>query len=422
MNHQQERMMPRSRRPRSTRNAVTLWCAAALAASQAFATGTPLHVSIVAPVEGVTYVTGEPLGARGQVLSASEPAVKLTVRNAATGRFLRADGSWGRREWLPAAVAPAGSGAWSWSLAITPMSRGRHQIVLRARDAAHRARAVQYFLVDDEAPDDGPPGGGPPNVGFGEIVARCPYTHSRSDDPIVFPGQPGVSHLHSFFGAATTDAFSTAETLLDSPTSCDPLADHSAYWVPTLFVDELAIEPEQATFYYTNNETTAPTMLQTLPFGLRIIAGDPRRTGPNDGPSRYKWSCRGAPDSSTGDFVVCPAGHEFELLLDFPTCWNGNDLDSADHRSHMAYAAGKVCPASHPVAVPRLQFKLRYPTSGGPGVSLATGSGDDAHHDGHGWTIHGDFFNAWEPAELERRVEGCLRRGVKYGTDGLPLP
>jgi hypothetical protein len=33
----------------------------------------------------------------------------------------------------------------------------------------------------------------------GWLVA-CPFSHSLPDDPIVYPGQPGMSHMHDFFG------------------------------------------------------------------------------------------------------------------------------------------------------------------------------------------------------------------------------
>src|SRR4051812_19414717 len=31
-------------------------------------------------------------------------------------------------------------------------------------------------------------------------ITECPYSHSAKDDPIKFPGRPGASHLHDFFG------------------------------------------------------------------------------------------------------------------------------------------------------------------------------------------------------------------------------
>ena len=101
-----------------------------------------------------------------------------------------------------------------------------------------------------------------------------------------------------------------------------------------------------------------------------------------------------------------------ESYLDFPHCWDGRNLDSTDHKSHMAYPVNNACPASHPVVVPKLRQVMRYPVNGNPaGFRLASGAG---------YTMHGDFFNAWPEAEMARRVTDCIRIIVKCGTNGRP--
>ena len=42
-----------------------------------------------------------------------------------------------------------------------------------------------------------------------DFTTDCFPSHRAPDDPIVFPGQPGASHSHDFFGNTTTDASST---------------------------------------------------------------------------------------------------------------------------------------------------------------------------------------------------------------------
>ncbi|MFI6452282.1 DUF1996 domain-containing protein [Streptosporangium amethystogenes] len=152
---------------------------------------------------------------------------------------------------------------------------------------------------------------------------------------------------------------------------------------------------------------------QPLPLGLRIVAGNAKATGIDDPSGNARWSCLHAGHvASSKDFVNCPAGTMLESYLDFPQCWNGRDLDSADHKSHMAYPVGGACPASHPVPVPKLRQVLRYPVSGDPArLRLASG---------RGYTMHGDFFNAWPPAEMERRLRDCIRPIIKCGADGTP--
>ncbi|MEI6403953.1 MAG: hypothetical protein WCP59_17400, partial [Actinomycetota bacterium] len=48
-----------------------------------------------------------------------------------------------------------------------------------------------------------------PQGGRGQFVVECGFSHAGTDDPIVYPGQPGASHEHVFFGNTGTDAAST---------------------------------------------------------------------------------------------------------------------------------------------------------------------------------------------------------------------
>jgi hypothetical protein len=34
------------------------------------------------------------------------------------------------------------------------------------------------------------------------FFANCRFSHTNNDDPIVYPGEPGRSHAHTFFGNA----------------------------------------------------------------------------------------------------------------------------------------------------------------------------------------------------------------------------
>jgi hypothetical protein len=62
----------------------------------------------------------------------------------------------------------------------------------------------------------------------------------------------------------------------------------------------------------------------------------------------------------------------------------------------MAYPVNGVCPASHPVAVPMVEFKMAFPVSGDLSqVTLSSGRGHSFHY---------DFYNAWEPPVLTALV------------------
>ena len=46
-----------------------------------------------------------------------------------------------------------------------------------------------------------------------QFLVECDYSHMAEDDPIVYPGAPGASHLHVFFGNTSTNANSTVKSL-----------------------------------------------------------------------------------------------------------------------------------------------------------------------------------------------------------------
>jgi hypothetical protein len=271
----------------------------------------------------------------------------------------------------------------------------------------------QVYGVGGSTPPPPPPPTGP-IVRVSEFLADCPFSHRLPDDPIIYPGLPGASHMHSFFGARNVNAYTNLASLQSGTSNCNPSIDLSSYWVPTLYHDNVPVEPVTGIFYYLG-EGVRPDVtarIQSLPLGLRIVAGNAQATAP-DATTISRWSCLHHNEAGAGkDFINCPAGSMLESYLDFPQCWNGVDLDSPNHKSHMAYPVNGDCPSTHPVPVPKLRQVLRYPVNGDPArIRLASG---------RGFTMHGDFFNAWPVAEMERRVRDCIRPIIKCGVNGTP--
>jgi Domain of unknown function (DUF1996) len=230
------------------------------------------------------------------------------------------------------------------------------------------------------------------------FISSCSFSHRKMDDPIVYPGQPGLSHDHTFVGNATTSAFSTLASLRAGSTTCQRRGDTAAYWMPTLVVGGNPVEPLGATIYYRRRSLDP---VHAFPPGLKMIAGSSHATTPQSLRVTY-WNCGAqfmVPPSSS--VPTCPDGRGAGLRLHvtFPSCWDGRNLDSADHQSHMAYAAGRRCPSTHPVAVPSITLIYRYPTLGGPDVALSSGGQ---------FSAHADFFNAWNQVALTRLVDSCL--------------
>lgn len=236
----------------------------------------------------------------------------------------------------------------------------------------------------------------------GSFSTPCELSHSAEDDPIVHAGHSGMSHLHDFFGATTTGARADAESLLAGPTTCRSLADHSAYWAPALLDAQGArIPPIDVLAYYRVPVGADATQVEAPPNGLEMIAGNSDATAAQD-TDTVAWRCGFGADVSASP-PSCGSGTDLFLVLVFEPCWNGEDLASDDHRSHLApLDADGGCPADHPVLLPELTMEIRYPTASdaaGP-LSLASGPATGGH---------GDALMAWEDEFVAREVETCLR-------------
>ena len=244
-----------------------------------------------------------------------------------------------------------------------------------------------------------------PQGAVGQFVVECPYSHALPDDPIVYPGEPGASHMHVFFGNVAVDADSRPEYLLGQDTTCEQKADTASYWAPALYHDDEMLIPEKSVAYYRAGLDVDPTKVVAFPFGLYMIAGEAMAIEPQP-TSVVAWSCgNGAMRSPTPP--SCPSGRGLRLDVTFPDCWDGEHLDVAGHREHMRYSTTGECPSSHPVHVPQLIFSVAYSFSGDPtGLKLASGGVLSGH---------ADFVNSWDQDKLEDEVKYCLHRDVVCG-------
>ena len=94
----------------------------------------------------------------------------------------------------------------------------------------------------------------------------------------------------------------------------------------------------------------------------------------------------------------------------FPSCWDGKNLDSDDHKSHMSYPIGAYndgyCPDSHPVHLISLFYELFTPTGDYP--YHGPGSWMLANGDSFGYRFHGDFTMGWKDVNLlQQFVDDC---------------
>ncbi|MGA5306316.1 DUF1996 domain-containing protein [Micromonospora taraxaci] len=243
-----------------------------------------------------------------------------------------------------------------------------------------------------------------------EFHTDCEVANSAPDDPIVVPGLPGASHMHTFFGTKI-DAFTTTDKLLSATTNCNAPGDNSAYWVPELRKDGKAVPVKSFRVYY-GSRVKDPSTVKPFPPGLRVVEGDAKKqvdTPKNAGSNQF-W-CAGSAEigrSADGNWPVCAPGGNLIFQLVFKDCWDGKNIDSPDHKSHMGDPVNGACTGKYPVAVPDLSFMVNYQSLGGDGLSLSSGKPS---------SMHGDFMNAWEPARLGGLVKSCLNQNAKCGTE-----
>ncbi|KAI0040798.1 hypothetical protein FA95DRAFT_823896 [Auriscalpium vulgare] len=250
---------------------------------------------------------------------------------------------------------------------------------------------------------------------------RMPCTKPVVDgryDPIVSPGVVS-SHAHTIMGGKNIGVSSTFDTMRESDcTTCKVKDDLSAYWVPQLYYEfpnktYASVDHGGMLVYYLQRNAANETV-QAFPDGLRMVTGNPYLRNFTNTPeaNAISWLCLdysqpGQAQTPGFTNTNCPDGLRMQVF--FPGCWNGKDLDSADHKSHMAYPDGidnGLCPPTHPIHLISIFYELYYSVD--PFNKLNDGGRFVlANGDPTGYGSHGDFLNGWDSTVLSRAVQTC---------------
>ena len=150
----------------------------------------------------------------------------------------------------------------------------------------------------------------PPRPGHRAAVAFHHEVHLHAHAarrPDRAPEPPGASHSHDFFSNVTTNAATTLTSLTAGGTTCVNQQDHSGYWVPSLTVNGMPVQPTFANVYYQNAGKpfrTVKTIPQRPRGRRRRRDGDhtaePRASSRGTAAPRKTSTCRRPPRPARG--------------------------------------------------------------------------------------------------------------------------
>ncbi|KUO15483.1 DUF1996 domain-containing protein [Streptomyces dysideae] len=287
------------------------------------------------------------------------------------------------------------------------------------------------------------------NASRGTFTTSCGVNEQglfNSDNVIVAPGVTnGAHHFHDYIGNQSNDAFASDDDLAAADTSCVDQGDKSTYYWPVLRLQNGTQEqdanapgggiegnageivtPRQVTLTFVGSPNGDVTAMPRL---LRIITGDAKAFVNGTANANASWSCTGFEDRQLKDkYPLCPKGSDVVRTFKFQSCWDGSNIDSANHRTHVAFAdAAGNCPSGFqaiPQLVQRIVYDVDAPSLQDGGRTTPLFAVDSFPEQLHKpVTDHGDFINVFEEDLMGEMVD-CINDGRKCGAgaDEGPAP
>ncbi|CAL9582965.1 DUF1996 domain-containing protein [Streptomyces sp. Tu 3180] len=269
----------------------------------------------------------------------------------------------------------------------------------------------------------------------GSFTTECGTNENEnrnSDNVIVAPGvSNGAQHQHDYVGNQANNAFASDEDLAGGETTCQNQGDRSTYFWPVLRIQDgtqdvdqgqpgggqdgnvgRIVEPSEAQLKFVGNRTSD---VVAMPRGLRIITGDAKSFTNGLNNANTSWSCTGFEDRQVTDkYPICPEGSSVVRTSNFQSCWDGQNIDSANHRTHVDFVEADGTCSNGFQAIPQLQVRLVYDIpapqiDNGQLVNpFAVDSFPEQLH--KPITDHNDFINFFDENLMDEMVD-CINSG-----------
>ncbi|KAJ7584978.1 hypothetical protein C8J56DRAFT_788645 [Mycena floridula] len=266
-------------------------------------------------------------------------------------------------------------------------------------------------------------------------------------DPVVSPGTVST-HVHSVLGGSNFGLYISTAVLRQSTCTSIPLnEDKSNYWFPHLYwqwldsLSHFATRKNDGTFVAVNGNylfSDQPHSTTAFPDDFRMISGDPtlRTLDPSSFAQQavtflcLDFSGKSSKYNELPVRISCPSG--IRAQINFPSCWDGVNTDSMDHKSHVSFLStgpdnGTCSDPSFPVTLPRIFMEMYWNTEvfegqrkdamtpSQPFVQVLlyftgyTCLNDRRFSNGDptGYGYHADFINGWDQGVLQRAIDGC---------------